>query len=194
MTGRRRTLVDALVVVWILAWILVGIAAGRAIHRLSEVTDAERQAGVATQRAGDLLTSLGDVPLVGGRLKEGGATVREAGRSVIESADAANARWTTAGTLIGIAIAIIPSVPLLLFYLPGRVAFERDRFRIASALRGGGDGTQELLATRAVTHMPYRQLLAISPDPVEDLRAGRHAALAEAELRRMGISARAPWR
>ena len=191
---RVRPLVDALLLAWALAWILMGIAVAREVRGLADVSDNARDAGLATQRAGDLLTSLGDVPLVGGRLKEGGATVRQAGQRVIESADAANARWTTAGTLIGIAIAIIPSVPLLLVYLPGRVAFERDRFRVAPALRGGGDGTQELLATRAVTHMPYRQLLAISADPVEDLRAGRHAALAEAELRRMGISARAPWR
>ena len=59
-------------------------------------------------------------------------------------------------------------------YLPGRVAEAGDRRRILGRLREGDPAIEELLATRAVAHLPYRTLLAITPDPAEDLRAGRH--------------------
>jgi hypothetical protein len=45
----------------------------------------------------------------------------------------------------------------------------------------------ELLARRALVHLPYHQLRRLSPDPLSDVRAGRHAALADAELEWHGI-------
>ncbi len=91
------------------------------------------------------------------------------------------------GALVGALIAIVPSLPLLWLYLPGRVAEEDDRRRILGRLRDGDPAIEELLATRAVVHLPYRQLLAITPDPAEDLRAGRHRQLADAELSRLRL-------
>ena len=92
------------------------------------------------------------------------------------------------GAVVGTLIAIVPSVPLLFLYLPGRLAELGDRRRILGRLRDDGDpAIEELLATRAVAHLPYRALLEITPDPVEDLRAGRHVPLADAELRRLRL-------
>ena len=62
-------------------------------------------------------------------------------------------------------VAIVPSLPLLVF-LPGRIALERDR-------RAAAVASDELLATRAVAHIPLHRLRAITPDPMGDLRAGR---------------------
>jgi hypothetical protein len=185
VTARRRF--DALLALWVVVWIVLGIAAGREVRRLADISDAERQAGVATQRAGDLLESLSGVPLIGDRLRAPAATIREAGQGVIASADAARDRTRRAGTLLGIAIAAVPTLPLLLLYLPPRLAFERDRRRITGALRGGGPGIDALLATRAVAHLPYGRLLDVSADPLGDLRAGRHEALAGAELARLEL-------
>ena len=49
---------DVLVVAWVLAWAFAGIAIGHQIQRLAEVTDSARDAGRATQRAGDALDRL----------------------------------------------------------------------------------------------------------------------------------------
>ena len=42
-------------------------------------------------------------------------------------------------------------------------------------------------ALRAVTHLPYRALRAVSEDPAADVARGRHAVLADAELRWFGV-------
>jgi len=170
----------------VLAWAFAGIAIGREIQGLAEVTDSARDAGLATQRAADALDSLADVPLVGGAVGDSADTIREAGRSAVEGADGGRTRVRRLGALIGALIAIVPSLPLLVLYLPGRLAEARDRRRIARRL--GEPGMEELLATRAVAHLPYARLLAITPDPAEDLRAGRHERLADAELARLRLS------
>jgi hypothetical protein len=167
-----RRLVDALVVAWVLVWLLAGIAVGREVRGLSEISDSAREAGLATQRAADVLDA---VPLIG---DEPAQRLRDAGESTVRSADRGRERTRSLGTLLGLSIAIVPSLPLLVFLLPGRIALERDR----RAARGASD---ELLATRAVAHLPLQRLQAVTPDPMGDLRAGRYTALAQAERERL---------
>jgi hypothetical protein len=183
--GLIRTL-DIVVVAWVLAWALAGITIGREIRSLADVTDSARDTGLATQRAADALDALAGVPLVGGAVGDSAATIREAGRSAVEGAERGRTRVLRLGTLVGALIAVVPSLPLLLLYLPGRLAQLRDRRDIAARL--GAPEMEELLATRAVAHLSYRELLAITPDPAEDLREGRHGPLADAELARLGLT------
>ena len=151
------------------------------------MTDSARDAGRATQSAGDALGRLSDLPVVGGAVGDSADTIRDAGQSAIDAAASGRTRVRRLGALVGALIAIVPSLPLLWLYLPGRVAEEGDRRRILGRLRDGDPAIEELLATRAVAHLPYRQLLAITPDPAEDLRAGRHRQLADAELSRLRL-------
>jgi len=183
--GLIRTL-DIVVVAWVLAWALAGITIGREIRSLAAVTDSARDTGLATQRAADALDALAGVPLVGGAVGDSAATIREAGRSAVEGAERGRTRVLRLGTLVGALIAVVPSLPLLLLYLPGRLAQLRDRRDIA--VRLGAPDMEELLATRAVAHLSYRELLVITPDPAEDLREGRHGPLADAELARLGLT------
>jgi hypothetical protein len=132
------------------------------------------------------------VPLVGGTVADSAATIREAGRNAVDGAERGRTRVRRLGALVGTLIAVVPSLPLLVFVLPGRLAEARDRRRIAGRL--GEPGTEELLAVRAVAHLPYSRLLAISSDPAQDLRDGRHERLAEAELARLRLSRAAPPR
>jgi hypothetical protein len=170
----------------VLAWALAGIAIGREIQGLAEVTDSARDAGRATQRAGDALESLSDLPVVGGAVGDSGDTVRDAGQQAIDGADRGRTRVRRLGTLVGTLIAVVPSLPLLIFVLPGRLAEARDRRRIAARL--GESGVEALLAARAVAHLPYRRLLAITDDPAGDLREGRYGRLADAELARLRLN------
>jgi hypothetical protein len=184
---------DVFVVAWVVAWAFAGIAIGRQIQGLAEVTDSARDAGLATQRAGDAIDRLRGLPLVGGAVGDSAATIREAGQTAIDGAARGRTRVRRLGAIVGALIAIVPSLPLLWLYLPGRISEAGDRRRILGRLREGDPAIDELLATRAVAHLPYRTLLAITPDPAEDLRAGRHERLADAELSRLRLprSARA---
>jgi len=173
-------------VAWVLAWALAGVAIGREIQSLAEVTDSARDAGRATQRAGDALESLSDLPVVGGTVGDSADTIREAGQSAIDGAERGRTRVKRLGALVGTLIAVVPSLPLLVFVLPRRLAEARDRRRIAGRL--GEPGMEELLAARAVAHLPYSRLLAITSDPGRDLREGRHDRLADAELARLRLS------
>jgi hypothetical protein len=171
---------------WVLAWAFAGIAIGREIQGLTGVTDSARDAGLATQRAADALDSLAALPLVGGAVGDSADTIRAAGQSAVDGADRGRTRVRRLGALVGLLTALVPTLPLLVLYLPGRLAEAGDRRRILDRL--GEPEMEELLATRAVAHLPYRDLLAISADPVEDLREGRHGPLADAELARLRLS------
>ena len=97
------------------------------------------------------------------------------------------------GTLLGFSIALIPSAPVLFLYIPGRIAVERERRALRRAVARHYDAAmEELLAHRAVVHLPYQRLQEVSADPAEDLATGQHAALARAELERLGLQAARP--
>jgi hypothetical protein len=164
--------VDALVAAWVLAWILAGIAVAGQVRDLAEISNHARDAGVATQHAADLLD---DVPLIG---DEAASTLRDAGASTIRSAERGRDKIRTLGMILGLIVAIVPSLPLLVFFLPGRLGLARERL----AARGASD---ELLATRAVARLPLHRLQRVTLDPVADLREGRFEALARAERRRL---------
>ena len=170
-----------------LAWAVAGIAVGREIQQLAEVTNSARDAGRATQRAADALDSLSDAPVVGGAIGDSAERVRSTGQGAIDGAAAGRTRIRRLGVIVGGLIALVPSLPLLVLYLPRRRAELSDRRRILALLRSREPGIEALLATRAVAHVPYRELLRITPDPAGDLQAGRHGPLADAELRRLGL-------
>jgi hypothetical protein len=48
----------------------------------------------------------------------------------------------------------------------------------------------EVLARRALVHLPYHRLLEVSGDPLADMRVGRHEALAAAKLKWFGVNVR----
>jgi hypothetical protein len=178
---------DLLLLAWVVAWVFVGVAIGREIQGLSAVTDSARDAGAATQRAADAIDSLSDLPVVGGAVGDSADTIRSAGQEAIDGAERGRTRVRRLGALVGAMIALVPTLPLLLLYLPGRLAEGRERRRIVRGLADGDPAIDELLAARAVAHVPYATLLAITPDPAGDLREGRHERLAGAELARLGI-------
>jgi hypothetical protein len=101
---------------------------------------------------------------------------------------------------LAVILALGVSVPLFLSvavgYVPWRYREARERGATAAFLRrarrqGRVEQAGELLAHRAVATLPFRRLMKVSEDPVADLEAGRHDALAAAMARRAGV--RGPW-
>jgi hypothetical protein len=180
-----RVLTDAAVIVWVALWIWAGVAVDHEVRRLATLGDTAASLG---QSITDVGRTLNGIPLIGGDVS---GAVEHAGRDATSSAHAARDSTRRVGLLLGLLIALVPTTPLLLGYLPRRVAAERDRLALRRVLAaGGGDALDELLALRAIAHLPFRELERLSADPVADLRAGRHAALADAELARLQLPSR----
>jgi hypothetical protein len=75
---------------------------------------------------------------------------------------------TGVGVLLGVSIALFPTLPLLATYLPTRYAAAHERRALRRAMDSGrSDALDELLARRALVHLPYHRLRRVSDDPVD---------------------------
>jgi hypothetical protein len=177
-------LLDAIVVVWTVWWLAAGVLVAQEVRGLAELSDTAGQLGRAVVTVGE---TVGSLPLIGEQVSEPAREVRDAGADAIASARSARASARRVGDLLGVSIAAIPSLPVLLFYLPARIAAARERRALRRAAGAGHAAFDELLALRAVAHLPYRTLRDVTDDPAGDLERGDHAALADAELAWHGV-------
>jgi len=185
----RQLLGDLAVLAWTAAWVAAGVALYRLVEKLAVPGQRVEQAGSTfAGNVAEIQQTIGRVPVVGdqlqapfGRLAGTGQTLADAGVTQQEVVHQL-ALW------LGVAVAAVPVVALLLAWLPGRVGWVREA-GAASRLRLDG-ADLELFAIRAVANRPLRQLHRASPDPAGDLRAGEYEALADLELRALGLRAR----
>ena len=186
----RQLLGDLAVLAWTAAWVAAGIALYRLVEKLAVPGQRVEQAGNAfAGNLAEIQRTIGRVPVVGdqlqdpfGRLAGTGQTLADAGVTQQEVVHQL-ALW------LGLAVAAVPVVALLLAWLPGRVSWAREA-GAASRLRLDV-ADLELFAIRAVANRPLRQLRRVSADPAGALRSGEYEALADLELRALGLRA---WR
>lgn len=190
---RSLRLLDGALVFWVVLWVVVGAWSGYLIWQLTDLSASTVESGRSLSVAGDALTNLGAVPVVGDASRGFGQRIDANAAQVIAAGQQADRSIRGLAVLIGLSVALGPSAPVLLFYLPARLRLRRDRREVRAALCRADrlEGVQGLLAGRALHALPLSRLLAHSPDPQRDLAEGRHRALAEAELERLGL--RAPW-
>jgi hypothetical protein len=182
----RQVLGDLAVVAWTAAWMWAGVTLYRLVEKLAVPGARLEQAGGGF--AGDVAEiqqKVGRVPVVGnelqgpfGRLAGVGQTLADAGATQQQVVHQL-ALW------LGILVAAVPIVTLLLAWLPRRVSWAREA-GAASRLRLAG-ADLELFALRAVANRPLRQLHRVTPDPAGALRTGDYEALADLELRALGL-------
>ncbi len=191
LPGRRaQTALDLLLILWTALWIALGVRVAHEVRGLAELSTTVGSVGRAMTSVADTLRGL---PLIGDQIAGPAQDVRDAGQDAVASARTARANARSVGDLIGVSIALIPSVPVLILYIPGRIAGARERRALELAVvEGPSPWLEELLARRALMHLPYRRLRRISEDPLADLRAGRTRALADAELEWFGVEPRRP--
>jgi len=184
-----RRLLDAAIVLWAAAWIVVGLLVAREVRGLADLSRTVTAAGYALQEAGNTLGTLEGVPFVGEDVGDVAERTERAGRSARESGRSSRESVESLATLLGVSIALAPSLPLILLYLPMRLAWIREVRAVRRALAAAPDerGLDEYLARRAAFAMPYDRLSATSVDPWGDLAAGERRRLSDAELRRLGI-------
>ena len=191
--GRLIVLADVVVLLWVAGWIAMGVAVSHEVSNLSQMSDTVVGGGRAVRQTGRALRSLEQIPFVGdairSRIEPVLGQIDAAGRQAIESGRDSTASIEALSTQLGLSVALIPSIPILALYVPLRVSRAREVRAVRRAARrhGSDPAFEEYLARRAVQRLPFHKLLEVSANPWRDLEEGRHRALADAELERLGI-------
>jgi hypothetical protein len=174
--GMRR--LDFALAIWAAFWIAVAAYTAYEVAALRTLSHTVVKAGAATESTGHALAAVGHLPFVGGQISQLAAQAVAAGASARESGASTGATIDHLAVLLGIAIALIPTVPLLGLYVPLRLGWRRDRRAVRSAV-ARWDGEPELeayLAQRALAHLSFEELRTLGPEE-----------LAAAELRRLRL-------
>lgn len=187
LSARAMRRLNVALVIWAALWIGIAAYTAYEVSALRALSHTVVKAGTATESTGRALAAVGHLPFVGGRISQladqavaAGASARESGASTATTVD-------QLAVLLGIAIALIPTVPLLALYVPLLLAWRRERREVSRAVArwDGEPGLEAFLAHRALGHMPFEQLRALGYDGMPGSPA--NADLAAAELRRLGL-------
>jgi hypothetical protein len=184
----RQLLGDLAVVAWTALWVWAGLTLYRLVEKLAVPGARLEQAGGGF--AGDVAEiqqKVGRIPVVGNELQGPFGRLAGVGQTLADAGATQQAAVHQLALWLGIVVAAIPIVALLLAWLPRRVTWAREA-GAASRLRLDG-ANLELFAIRAVANRSLRQLHRVTPDPAGALRAGEFEALADLELRALGLRA-----
>jgi hypothetical protein len=186
LSARAMRRLNVALAIWAALWI--GIAAWTAyeVAALRTLSHTVVKAGAATESTGHALAAVGHLPFVGGQISHLAAQAVAAGASARASGASTATTIDQLAVLLGIAIALIPTVPLLALYVPLLLSWRRDRKAVRSAI-ARWDGEPELeafLARRALAHLRFDELRELGFD---EQGSPPQAELVVAELRRLGL-------
>ncbi|HEU5476376.1 MAG TPA: hypothetical protein VFU64_00920 [Gaiellaceae bacterium] len=187
LSARGMRVLNVAIAIWAAFWIGIAAYTAYEVAALRTLSHTVVKAGTATVSTGHALAAIGHLPFVGGRISSLAAQAIAAGASARASGASTSTTIDQLAVLFGIAIALIPTVPLLALYLPLRISWRRDRkaVRRAVAQWDGEPGLEAFLAHRALAHLPFHELRALGYDGTEG--SAPDADLAAAELRRLGL-------
>lgn len=188
---RLRTL-DGLVVFWTVFCLVVGSWVGYELWQLARLGTSLAEAGRGLDDAGRALQELRSIPVVGQAPGAIGDEVRATAQDAVVRGDAAAESTQRLAVLLGLVTALVPLVPVLWWYLPARLARGREVAQVRRMLAEQDPAEVDgYLADSALRRLPYERLRSASDSPWKDYAEGRHRALADVELSRLGISRRA---
>jgi hypothetical protein len=184
----RQVLGDLAVLAWTAAWVWAEVTLYRLVGKLAVPGARLEQAGGGF--AGDISEiqqKVGRLPVVGGDLQGPFGRLAGVGRTLADAGATQQQVVHQLALWLGVLVAAVPIAALLVAWLPRRVAWAREA-GAASRLRLGG-ADLELFALRAVANRSLRELRRVTADPAGALRAGDYQALADLELRSLGLRA-----
>lgn len=189
--GRRLLIIDLILAIWVAGWIWAGVTVDNDVHQLESVTTTISKTGQAVTSIGGALQYLSAVPFVGGEIGHIASQVKSAGQSAVATSGPNRDTVNELAWLLGLAVAVIPCVPVFGIYLPARLLRIRERRVLRRTLlrqQPPNEDILRLLAHRALVNVGYPKLCEISANPWGEVDAGRYRALADAELARIGMS------
>ncbi|MCY1141796.1 hypothetical protein OWR29_27690 [Actinoplanes sp. Pm04-4] len=193
-TAVRQLITDILVILWVYAWVRAGLWVNDMVEKLA-VPGArlESAGGGIADNLTDAGGKVGGVPLVGDQLVKPFEGAASAARSLAEAGRQTQAAVDTMAWVVALIAVALPLALVLFGWLPLRLRWMR-RAAVASAVRDQPAG-RDLLALRALAGQPLNRLAKLGPDIAQSWRNGDAAAvdaLAELELRRLGLRSRRP--
>jgi hypothetical protein len=186
----RQVVGDLLVALWVLLWLRLADVVHDATLALAVPGEQIERAGAGlAAQLREAGASVDDIPLVGDEVR---SPFDGAGRAADQIAAAGAAQVEAVHTLatwLAVAVAGIPVLVVLAFYVPLRWRFVRAATAGQRFVDAGSD--LDLFALRAMSNQPLHRLARISPDPVAAWRRGDAdvvRALALLEMRDVGLS------
>lgn len=113
----RADLRNGLMATWCALWLVVGAWAGYEVWMLADLGSTVADSGRALDSAGSALQSLRAVPVVGDTTAEIGDEVRANAADIAARAVDARGSLRRLAVLLGMTIALVPSVPVLAVHL-----------------------------------------------------------------------------
>lgn len=191
MSHRTSRTIDVILVLWLLLWCAIGSTLGRTVNELNGLSDGVIGAGEGVSNAAGALGDFAQVPLIGDGIGAIADEIDSIGQTTAQKGETSKDAIFNVALLIGLVIALGPTLPFIAIWLVVRAPLARERRRIGTALEAGEPGLDGYLALRAATRFSYARISSITTDPWGDLQAGRHTALASMELGRLGLTRRA---
>src|SRR5690242_11749321 len=190
LSARSMRRLNVALAIWTAFWIGIAVYTAYEVAALRTLSHTVVKAGKATESTGHALAAIGHLPFVGGQISSLAAQAVAAGASARASGASTATTIDHLAVLLGIAIALIPTVPLLALYLPLLRSWRRDRKAVRRAITqwDGEPGLEIFLANRALAYMPYHELRQLGYDGTAG--SAPDAELAMAELRRLGLDRR----
>ena len=126
---RRIAAYDVAIVLWTALWLVVGLLVHREVSALADASEPVVDAAVALEETAEGIGSIDEIPFVGD-IANLPAIERSARRAAVSAR--VSARETRKGVerlawLLGVSIALVPTLPLLAVYVPVRRDWRRRR-------------------------------------------------------------------
>ena len=191
-TSVRRSLQitgDLALVAWVWVWVVVAGKVHESTLRLATPGHKiDSSAGDLASRLRDAGKTVSELPLVGEKVRSPFDGAGDAANGLAQAGQQQVAAVESLAQWLALAVALIPILVLLWFYLPQRIAFVRRATAGQQFLDSGAD--LDLFALRAMAHQPLHVLARVDPDPAGAWRRGDPAVidqLARLELRSTGL-------
>jgi hypothetical protein len=110
-------LLGLFVVAWTVVWVVMGVWTRHEVQTLRKLSGTVVTSGRAVKQTGDALQGLGGIPFVGADVARVGRQVSTAGVSAQSSGRQSRTAVQSLSNLLGISIALIPTVPMLALFV-----------------------------------------------------------------------------
>ncbi|WP_207954186.1 hypothetical protein [Saccharopolyspora elongata] len=191
---RTQRLLDVAAGSWALLFIALGGFAAFQLWTLSQLTAGLTQATAALDQAGDGVSLLQRIPVVGPQVEHLASSIHGTAASMRADVARAERAIQIIAPVGGAAVALIGIAPLGMTYLPGRIRRFRTLHRVGKLMRQEEDPVLvQQLAWAALLGLGLQDLKGITRTPWHDVAEGRYHRLAAAQLRRLGIDVPPCW-
>ncbi|HEV7906693.1 MAG TPA: hypothetical protein VGP03_01005 [Pseudonocardiaceae bacterium] len=177
----RQVLVDVLAVAWVWFWVHTALGVRDEVLKLRSPGNGLVSAGSGMRDTFQgAAAKARDVPVVGDRLANALGEGSKAGNTLVDTGHSQIQFVEQTGCWIAVALIAVPVLFLFVTWLPRRLSFARSA---GAAQRLRDAGARDVLALRALTELPLRQLAQVSDDPAGAWRKGDDDVVAELAAR-----------